>query len=80
MKTATKPETQEAPAGSRATMNKHEAAAYVGVSVVTLDRMRRGKRVPFTEISPKKIVYRKEDLDAFLKAKTDQGWKHTKPE
>lgn len=57
---ATATATQPVPAP--ATMNKRQAAAYIGISVRSLDRL----AVPRLAIMEGKVLFRKAAIDAFL--------------
>lgn len=49
-----------------ATLTRYEAAAYLGVSVDTLDRLRAAQRIPACQVSKRLVKYRQRDLDTYL--------------
>lgn len=51
---------------SAATLTRHEAAAYLGISVDTLDRLRAAGRLLALQVSARLVRYRQADLDAYL--------------
>jgi hypothetical protein len=52
---------------------KREAAAYLSLGVSTLDRLRVTGRGPAYSRPVRKIIYRSEDLDAWVKAHMRQS-------
>lgn len=53
---------------SAATLTRYEAAAYLGMSVDTLDRLRAAGRIMACQVSARLVKYRQSDLDAYLNA------------
>lgn len=51
-----------------ALLNKKEAAAYLGLSKLTLEKWQREKRGPTYYKIGKLVKYKTEDLDAFIEA------------
>jgi predicted DNA-binding transcriptional regulator AlpA len=52
-------------------MRTPQAAAYVNLSVSTLEKLRPlGKGPPFRKVGPKIVVYDRVDLDAWIEACT----------
>lgn len=55
-------------------MNPEEVSAYTSISVPALAMMRhRGNGPDFTRPTPRTILYRKGDVDAWVKAGSSQG-------
>ena len=51
-------------------MRTPEAAHYLGISESTLNKTRlTGDGPPFIKVTPRAVVYRKTDLDAFLESR-----------
>jgi hypothetical protein len=64
---ATRPNTTDDPVFTEA-----ETAKYIGVSVITLRRMRWARKVPYIQISEHRIGYRRSMANAILEARTVQ--------
>jgi excisionase family DNA binding protein len=47
-------------------LSRHDAAAYLGVSVDTLDRLRASGRLMACQVSARLVKYLQTDLDAYL--------------
>jgi predicted DNA-binding transcriptional regulator AlpA len=61
---------KKSPGYRSAVMKVRQAAAYVGLSVSMLDKMRvEGTGPVFVRLSARSVAYRREDLDAFLAAR-----------
>jgi excisionase family DNA binding protein len=52
------------------TMNRRQAAGYLGISVATLDRLASTGSLLPVRISPRIVRYRATDLDAYLESLT----------
>jgi excisionase family DNA binding protein len=63
----------------RAVLLKEEAAAYLGISTVTLYRLTRAGKVPHLRLG-RLLRWRKEDLDAFLAASSTTEWEDFREE
>ena len=49
-------------------LNKHDAAAYLGISVRTLDRRIAAGRLPYVSDRPgARVHFRQSDLDQYIK-------------
>jgi hypothetical protein len=52
------------------TLSAHDAAQYIGLSYVYLAQLRmRGKGPTYHKLARKKVVYKVDDLDAWLNAR-----------
>lgn len=51
-----------------AVLSRVDAAAYIGVSVATLDRLRADGLIRASQVSARLVKYRAHDLDAYLTA------------
>jgi excisionase family DNA binding protein len=58
---------------ARRTLSRPEAANYLGVSETTLYRLSSLGRLPFVRIGTRRLVYRLEDLDGYLRSNLQQG-------
>ena len=58
---------------SRRTLSRPEAATYLGVSETTLYRLSAAGRLPFVRVGDRRLVYRLEDLDQYLRANLQQA-------
>jgi predicted DNA-binding transcriptional regulator AlpA len=57
-----------------------QAAEYVGLSASTLEKLRlRGNGPTYQKAGPKIVVYRPEDLDAWLDAQRRRSTSDTRP-
>lgn len=59
---------QETPPTADATayLNKREAASYVSLSPRTLDAAKARGEMPFYRVGPRKVLFRRADLDRWL--------------
>ena len=62
---ATRPNTVDDPV-----LSEPETAKYIGVSLITLTRMRRAGRVPYIQLSENRIGYRRSMANEILDART----------
>jgi predicted site-specific integrase-resolvase len=53
-------------------LTEPETAKYIGVSLITLMRMRRAGKVPYIQISENRIGYRRSMANEILDARTVQ--------
>lgn len=51
---------------ARENLNKEEAADYLRISRATLDRLVKKREIQFAKVGVR-VIFRKTDLDAFLK-------------
>lgn len=58
--------------GDEQPFSRREAAQYLGVALVTVDRLIKSGKVGFGRIG-RRLVFRKKHLDAFLKANEIQA-------
>ncbi|KPM46796.1 helix-turn-helix domain-containing protein [Jiulongibacter sediminis] len=49
-------------------MNGRKAAVYLNISVPTLTKLSREKKIPVYRISESRVLYAKSDLDAFVRS------------
>jgi excisionase family DNA binding protein len=54
-------------AGER--LNAEQAAQHVGLSVRTVRNLQQQDRIPHVKVSPRKVFYEPEELDAWLEAR-----------
>lgn len=47
-------------------LKEHEAAAYLTISVATLQRLRKAGRIAHINLSERQIRYRKDQLDEYI--------------
>ena len=50
-------------------LNQKEAAAYLSISLRSLERLKLARKISYIRLSPKCIRYRESDCKAFLESK-----------